>query len=71
MPVLRVSVSPIFSRRGYQKRAIFLEPAVKICQKGKFCWMGLLFSPIFLFWGILLTDFSGIGYHLKINSGAG
>ena len=34
--VLRVSFLPNFySRAGYQKKAIFLEPVGKTCQKGK------------------------------------
>ena len=33
---LRVSFSPIFSRTGYQKKAIFLQPVVKTCQKRNF-----------------------------------
>ena len=33
--ILRASFSPIFARTVYQKRAIFLEPVVKACQKGK------------------------------------
>ena len=58
MPFLRVSFSPIFSIMGYQKKAIFLEPVVKKCQKGKFCWILLSLKSIFVFWSILFTDFS-------------
>ena len=29
-------VLPIFSRTGYQKKATFLEPFIKTCQRGKF-----------------------------------
>ena len=36
VPFFRVSFLPIFSRRVCQKKAIFLEPVVKTCQKGKF-----------------------------------
>ena len=35
VPFFRISFSPILSRTGYQKRAIFLEPVVKTCQKGE------------------------------------
>ena len=49
--------SPIFSRTGYQKKANFLELAVKTCQKRKFCYNGLLFSQIFVFLSILFADF--------------
>ena len=31
----RVSLSPIFSRTGYQKKATFLQPVVKKMSKGK------------------------------------
>ena len=34
VPFFRVSFSPIFSRSGYQKKAVFLEPVVKTYQKG-------------------------------------
>ena len=37
VPFFRVSLSPIFSRTGYQKKANFLEQVVKTCQKRKFC----------------------------------
>ena len=53
----RVSFSPIFSRTGYQKKANFLEQVVKTCQKRKFCYNGYLLSQIFVFLGILITDF--------------
>ena len=46
-----------FSRAGYQKKANFLEPVVKTCQKRKFCYNGLIFSPIFVFLSILFSDF--------------
>ena len=49
VPFFRVSFSPIFSRTGYQTKANFLEQVVKTCQKGKFCYNGLLFSQIFGF----------------------
>ena len=55
--VFQVSFSPIFSRTGYQKKANFLEQVVKTCQKRKFCYNGLFFSPIFVFLSILFTDF--------------
>ena len=57
VPFSRVSFSPIFSRTGHQKKANFLEQVVKICQKRKFCYNGLLFSQIFVFLSILFTDF--------------
>ena len=57
VPFFRVSFSPIFSRTGYQKKANFLEQVVKTCQKRKFCYNGLFFSPIFVFLSILFTDF--------------
>ena len=53
----RVSLSPIFSRTGYQKKANFLEQVVKTCRKKKFCYNGLLFSQNFVFLSILFTDF--------------
>ena len=34
VPFFRVSFSPIFARMGYQNKIIFLQPVVKICQKG-------------------------------------
>ena len=36
VPFFRVSFSPIFSRIGYQKKAILLDPLVKTCPKGNF-----------------------------------
>ena len=33
VPFFRVSFSPNFSRSGYQKKAVFLEPVVKTYQK--------------------------------------
>ena len=57
VPFFRVSFSPIFSRTGYQKKANFLEQVVTTCQKRKFCYSGLFFSPIFVFLSILFTDF--------------
>ena len=56
--VFRVSFSPIFSRMGYQKRAIFLEEVVKKNVKGgnfvrlgyylaQFLYFGVHFSLIF------------------------
>ena len=65
MPFFRVSFSHIFSRTGYQKKANFLEQVVKTCQKRKFCYIGLLFSQIFVFLSILSSIFSRTGYHLK------
>ena len=47
MPFFRVSFSPIFSGTGYQNKASFLDQVVKTCQKGKFCSIGLSFSPFF------------------------
>ena len=55
--IFRASFSPIFCRTGNQKKAIFLEPVVKTCQKRKFCSIGLSLSPIVVFWGILFTVF--------------
>ena len=49
VPFFRVSFSPFFSRTGYQKKANFLEQVVKTCQKRKFCYNGLILSPIFVF----------------------
>ena len=46
-----------FSRTGYQKKANFLEQVVKTCQKRKFCYNGLSFSPIFVSLSILFIDF--------------
>ena len=57
VPFFRVSFSPIFSRTGYQKKANFLEQVVKTCQKRKFCYNGLTFSPIFVFLSMLFSDF--------------
>ena len=57
MPFFRVSFSPIFSRTGYQKKENFLEQVVKTCKKRKFCYNGLIFSPIFVFFSILFSDF--------------
>ena len=57
VPFFRVSFLPISSRTGYQRKANFLEQVVKTCQKRKFCYNGLLFSQIFVFFGILFTDF--------------
>ena len=57
VPFFRVSFLPIFSRTGYQKKANFLEQVVKTCQKRKFCYNGLLFSPIVVFLSILFIDF--------------
>ena len=57
VPFFGVSLSPIFSRTGYQKKANFLEQVVKTYQKRKFCYNGLLFSQIFVFLSILFTDF--------------
>ena len=37
VPFFRVSFSPICYKTGYQKKAIFLDPVVKTCQKGEFC----------------------------------
>ena len=34
--VFRISFLPIFSRTGYQKKAIFLELIIKTSQRGKF-----------------------------------
>ena len=56
VPFFRVSFSPIFPRIGYQKKAHFLEQVVKTCQKRKFCYNGLIFSPIFVFLSILFSD---------------
>ena len=36
VPFVGVSFSPNFSRAGYQKKAVFLEPVVETCQRGKF-----------------------------------
>ena len=52
-----------FSNKGYQKKALFLEQLIKTYQKRKFCYIGLLFSPIFVIWSILFTDFSRTEYH--------
>ena len=49
VPFSRVSFSHIFSSTGYQKKANFLEQVVKECQKRKFCYNGLLFGQIFVF----------------------
>ena len=57
VPFFRVSFLPIFSRTGYQKKANLLEQVVKTCQKRKFCYNGLLFSPIVVFLSILFIDF--------------
>ena len=57
VPFFRVSISPTFSRTGYQKKANFLEQVAKTCQKRKVCYNGLLFSQIFVFLSILFTDF--------------
>ena len=57
VPFFKVSFSPIFSRKGYQKKANFLEQVVKKCQKRKLCYNGLLLSQIFMFLSILFTDF--------------
>ena len=49
------------------KKAVFLEPVVKMCHRGKFCQFGLLFLVQFLCFGVFSSPiFSGIGYHLKI-----
>ena len=71
MPFFRVSFAPIFSRTGYQKKENFLEQVVKTCQKRKFCYNGLLFSPMFVFLSILFTDFfwNRVSFEGK-NSGA-
>ena len=37
VPFFRASFSPIFPGTGCQNKAIFLEPIVKTCEKGKFC----------------------------------
>ena len=65
MLFLRVSLYPIFSRTGYQNKAVFLEPVVKKCQKGnrsgydlvQFLFFGVYFPPIL----------PRIEYHLKAN----
>ena len=57
MPFYRDRLHPFFSRARYQKNAICLEPVVKTYQMGKFSQIGLSFSPIFVFWSKLLTDF--------------
>ena len=57
VPFFMVSFSPIFSRTGYQKKANFLEQVVKTCQRRKFCYKGLIVSPIFVFLSILFSDF--------------
>ena len=63
MPFFRVSLSPPFSRVGYQKKAVFLEPVVKtiVCQniskgKGNFVKLGR-YSSNFCVLEYLLTDF--------------
>ena len=56
VPFFRVSLSPIFSRTGYQKKANFLEQVVKTCQKRKFCYNGSLFSQIFVFLSIIFAE---------------
>ena len=53
-----------FLERG-MKKAVFPEPVVETCQKEKFCYIGLLFSPNFVFLSILLKDFLRIRYHLQ------
>ena len=54
-PLSTALFSPNFSITGYQNKAVSLEPIIKTCQMGKFCPIGLLFSPIFMLWSILLT----------------
>ena len=55
--IFRVSFSPIFSSTGYQREQFFLESVVKTDEKGKFRKIGLLFTPIFLFWSMLQPTF--------------
>ena len=54
-----------FARRGYQKKAVFQEPVVKTCQKGKFVTYGY-HSVQFLCIGLyFLRIFSRIRYQVK------
>ena len=46
MPFFRVTFSPIFSRQGINRMQVLWAGSVV---KGKFCKMGLLYSPIFVF----------------------
>ena len=61
VPFFRVSFSPIFSRRVCQKKAIFLEPVVKICQKGKFVRLGYYPVQFLCFGAYFRRYFSGSG----------
>ena len=70
VPFFRISFSPIFFHYRVSKEGKFSGAG---CQKRKFCYNGLLFSQIFVFFfSILFSDFfwNRVSFDGK-NSGAG
>ena len=66
VPFLRVSFSPSISRTGHQKKAIFLEPIVKACQKGKIFVDRVITLSRFLCFGVYFsTIIFRIRHYLK------
>ena len=57
VPFFKVSFSPIFSRIGYQKKALFWSRLLEHIKRGKFVRLGCYLVKFLYFWRMVYTEF--------------